>query len=269
MVAEQQFLREYAYAQHGNYPRHQVVKSQPMMDKFVRFPMTCWNYNRISSDADYRSQGELEEGWNPHVTSVRSKLIRNSNPRSAPWSYINPRLVSGGSCYKLDDDLKLRQDVSAFGPKHAEHARRFYQVTGRSQSVVFPACRPTYDTVGVSYNDLSQAKRRESLLKQPAFGGTVNQRKFFNHSATSRVPVNVASHPRETVLKVAMISSRPKVKRQDEPITELAFGEMKCRKRSDDNLSKKSIDFQGMKNLLRELSKAPLFQILCEISNTK
>jgi len=267
MVAEQQFLREYAYAQHGNYLRDQVVWSQPVMDKVARFPMTCWNYNRISSDADYRSEGKLREGWNCHVTSVKSKLIENINPRSASWGYINPKLVSGGSCTKLNDDPKLRQDVSAFGPKHAEHARRFYQETGKSV-FLFPACRQPYDSAGVSYNDLSQANRGESLLEQPAFGA-VHYKTFFNHSTTSRVPVNVASNPRETVLKVAIISARPKVKRHDEPKAELAFGEMKRSKRSDDSLSKKSIDFQEMKNLLRELSKAPLFQILCEISNTK
>jgi len=267
MVTDQQFLREYAYARHGNYPRHQVVWSQPIMDKFARFPMNCWNYNRISSDADDRSQGELQEGWNSYVTSVRSKFSGNINPRSASWSYINPRLVSGDSCNKLDDEPKLRQDVSAFGPKHAEHARRFYQETGQSV-VLFPTCRLTYDPVGVSYNDVSQANRGESVLEQPAFGA-VNHGTFFNLSATGRVPVNVASDPRENVLKVAMISSRPKVKRQYQPKAELALGEMKHRKRSDDSLSKKSIDFQGMKNLLGELSKAPLFQILCEISNTK
>jgi len=230
MIAEQQFLREYAYAQNGNYTKHQVIKSQPAVDKFAPFPM------------------------------------KNINPRLASWSCINPRLVSGGSCNKLDDKQKLRQDVSAFGPKHAEHARRLYQEAGRSV-VLFPACRLTYDPVGVSYNDLSQADRGE--LEQPAFGGTVNNRTFFNHSATSRVPVNVASHPRETVLKVARISSRPKVKSQDKLKTELAFGKMKRRKRSNDSLNNKSIDFQGKKNLSRELSKAPIFQILCEISNTK
>jgi len=239
-------------------------------DKFARFPMNCENYNRISSYADNRGQGELQGGWNSHVTSVSSKLVGNIHPRSDSWSYINPRFVSGGSCYKLVDDRRSEPDVSAFGLKHAERARRFYQETGRSQRIAFvPPCRPTDDPVGVSYNELSQANRRESLLERPAFGGAVTHGRFFNHSATSRVPVNVASPPRETVLKVAVISSRPKVKRQDEPKPELAFGEKKHRKRSDNNLIKKSVDFQGMKNLLRELSEAPLFQILCEISNTK
>jgi len=267
MVVEEQFWRECAYAQHGNYLRHQVVWSQPVMDKLAQFPMNCWNNNGILPCAAYRGQWKLREGRSTHVTSVSSKAIGNINPKSVFCSSIDPRFVSGNPCYTANFVPKVRQEVYAFGPKHAERAQRFYQETLRSQPVLVPPRRPTYD-LRVSKNKLSQVNRGEYLLEQPTFGGTLNHRTCYNHSAIRRVPVSGASHPRETVLKVAMISSRPKVKRQDEPKAERAFGEKIHRKRLENESIKKSVDFKGKKNILRELSEAPLFQILCEISST-
>jgi len=141
---------------------------------------------------------------------------------------------------------KIKQEVVAFGPKHAEHARRVYQSKGTQpiqefMQIMAPSYRPNYDSMQVSRH-ISQLSKGSYLLGEHVHHRSVNQTAWYTDSLKAQVPVPVTSQHNETVLKVAKISPR------------------------EHGLAKKSDVFQDGGCEI-DLSNAPIFQILCEISN--
>jgi len=152
------------------------------------------------------------------------------------------KLGSEGSAYKKNRESvhrnfpKIKQEVSAFGPKHAEYGRIFYQ------------------------SKRTQPKR--------AFGRSLNQKKLYTYSLKSQVRVSDTSQPYETILKIAKISPRPGKKQPTETKASFGFGLKLLNHTVERESVKKSYDFQDCECEI-DLSKTPLFQIFFEISNTQ
>jgi len=162
---------------------------------------------------------------------------------------------------------------SEFGPKHAEHARIFYQ-SKRTQPIqelrqdIVPPYRPNYGSMQVSGHRQTQVTEWIHLLGKPLFGRSLNQKGLYSDSLESLVPVPDTSQPYETVLKIAKISPRLSKKQPTETKASIGFCVKLLNHKVERGSVKKSYDFQDCGCEI-DLSKAPAFQMLCEISNTQ
>lgn len=266
MLVERPSMREYACAQQGSYLRHQqLLELQLAMKKLKQFPIE--NFQRYH---------EVQEGkvhrWQP-VARFNSQMASIS---TEPISYINSSLVSEGAAYRRSKESKrpvhrnfpkIKQEVAAFGPKHAEHARRFYQSKGtqpkqKFRQVMVPPYRPNYGPMQVSRHKKTQVTKESYLLGEPVHDRSVNQTALYTDSLKGQVPVPVTSQPNETVLKVAKISPRLNKKMPMKTI-----GVKLLNHNVEQGLAKKSDVFQDSGSEI-DLSNAPIFQMLCELSNT-
>jgi len=265
MLVQRRYFGEHLCAQQGSYLRDQKLSEiQHVMKRLEQFPMG--NFQGVNKVSAY----SVQAGW-PIIDGCSTHLASSSEPTG----YINQRLVSGGSpCSRsneltkasIHDGSKLKQEVSAFGPKHAERARRIYQENQRFQRVLAPLHGPTFGPVQVSCYEKTPLNEGSNLLGQPAFGGAPKQTTLYSNSTKSLVPGNVAYHSLTKVIRIAKISPRPKKKQGNESKLSFSFGGEPPNKRLDHVSEKKSEDFRGS-GLEMDLSNAPLFQILCEISN--
>merc|ERR1719285_240505 len=152
--------------------------------------------------------------------------------RSKPMSAINSNLVTGGPTY--------------YGSMESKDALRFDYPKLKQKVTAFGPIHA--DHARMFY--LSKVKQPESRrVLIPAYGP--------NYGRTY-----------ETILKEAKISPRPNEKQTSRQKTIRGFGEKLLREKVTVRTSVKSIDFQS-KEMGMDLSDAPLFQILCEISKIK
>jgi len=271
MLVEQPFMRDYTCAQQGSYFRQQqLLEFQLAMEKLKQFPIE--KFQRY-----YEVQGNKVHRWQP-VPRFNNRMTSIS---ANPISYINGSLATEGPPYNKDSYLqsrrpvqrnfpKIKKEVSAFGPKHAEHARRFYQSKGTQshqefQQVMVPPYRPNYGPMQVSCQRNTEVTREGYLLGEPVFDRSVNQIALCTDSVKGQVPVSVTSQPYETVLKVAKISPRPSEKQPT--TTKTGFGVKLVNKKVEQGLLNQSHGSQDSRSEI-DLSNAPIFQMLCEISNT-
>jgi hypothetical protein len=159
----------------------------------------------------------------------------------------------------------MKQEVSAFGPKHAEHARRFYQFK-RAQPLfqhnMLGAYRPNHGPMEVSYIKPSPTNRRGDLQGEPVGKRAMNKATLYTDSVSRQVPETVAFQE-EPVLKVAKISSRPDKSNNSKVYP--SFSEQLFDTKMDQKTLKKSTKSQDLEDDI-DLANAPVFQILCEIS---
>jgi len=273
MLVERPFLREYAGAQLGNYKQNQqLTELQLHMEKLNQCQME--NYRRYYHEV----QENKVRRWQP-VTRFNHQMAPIS---SKPFTFRNPKLGSEGSAYRKNMESKrpvhrnfpkIKQEVSAFGPKHAEHARLFYQ-SKRTQPIqelrqdIVPSYRPNYGSMQVSGHRQTQVTEWIHLLGKPLFGRSLNQKGLYSDSLESLVPVPDTSQPYETVLKIAKISPRLSKKQPTETKASIGFCVKLLNHKVERGSVKKSYDFQDCGCEI-DLSKAPAFQMLCEISNTQ
>jgi len=263
MLVERPFMREYACAQQGSYLRHQqLLELQLAMKKLQQFPIENFQrYHEVQEDKAHRWQHVPR--FNSHMASINTE----------PISYINPSLVSEGAAYRRSKASKrpahrncpmIKQEIAAFGPKHAEHARRFYQSKGTQpfKQVMVPPYQPNYGPMQVSRHRKTQVTKGSYLVGEPVHDRSVNQTVLYTDSLKGQVPVPVTSQLYETVLKVAKISPRPNKKQPTKTI-----GVKLLNHKVEQGLAKKSDVLQDSESEI-DLSNAPIFQILCEISNT-
>jgi len=214
MLVERPCMREYECAPHGSYLRHQQhLALQFAIEKLKQSPIENFKrYHEGQEDKVHRVQPA--EMFNSHMASMTTE----------PISCINAR-VSEGAAYRrskkskrpvYSNFLKIKQEVAAFGPKHAEHARRVYQSRGTQPS---------------------------------------------QKSMQGQVPLPVTSQTYETVLKVAQISTRSYKKQPTK-----TMGLKVLYHKVERGLAKKSNVFRDSGCDI-DLSNAPIFQTLCEISN--
>jgi len=236
--------------QQGSYIR----QMQLAMEKLNQLPIENFRkYHQVQEDKVCR--------WLP-VTRFNTHMASIS---SHPFSYINPSLASERLAYRKNRDPKrpvhhnfpkIKQEVSAFGPKHAEHARRFYQSkrtppNEEFRQLMIPPYRPKYGPMQVSGH-------------REIFGRSLNQTALYTDSLKSQGPVPDTSQPCETILKIAKISPRPSIEQRAKTI---GFGVKLLTHRVEQGSVKKSDDFQDSASE-KDLSNAPVLQMLCEISNT-
>jgi len=264
MLVKRPFLREYACAQQGSYLRHQqLLESQLAIEKINQFPIENFRRYHVQENKVHRCQPVTR--FNTHMNSMSSK----------PLSYINPSLGSEGPVYMKNGESKIpvhryfhkiKQEVSAFGPKHAEHARRFYQ-SKRTQpiqefpQVIVPSFRPNSGPMQVP------GHRQTRVTGGGLHGRSLNQTALYTDSLKSQKPVPDTSESCETVLKIAKISRRPSKKLTTKAKTSFGFGVKLLNHKVGRGSVKKSDDFHDS-GCERDLSNAPVFQILCEITNS-
>jgi len=202
--------------------------------------------------------------FNSHMASICTE----------PITYINSR-VSEGEAYRRSKESKtplysnfpkIKQEVSAFGPKHAEHARRVYQAKGtlppqKFSQIMVPPYRPNYDSMLVSLHRKSHGTKGSYLIAEHVHDRSGHQTTMYTDSFKGQVPVPITSKPYKTLLKVAKISSRPNEK-QPKKRTGLKVPDHKV----EQGLAMKPNLFQDSGCEI-DLSNAPIFQILCEMSN--
>jgi len=265
MLVERPFPNEYAFAQQKNYLLNQrLFGLQEVMVIYNQFPiLTIQRYQGSSAEkVQARQPGEFVQRCNNHVGSIGFEPISSGKANS----------VSSGPSFKGCGKLKrvvrsnypaIKPEVFAFGPKHAEHARRFYQSKRASpqfEQVLVPPCQSNYFPMQIPY-ELTQGGGYFS-------GGSVSNRKKrptqYPCELDGPVPFIVASSPCETVLKVANISPRPGKMQCNKPKTLFDF-ENDNKEKVDQVTTKKAIDVIDNEDEI-DLSNAPIFQILCEIT---
>jgi len=271
MLVERPFLREHVCSQQGGYIRHQqLLELQLPMEKLNQFPIKNFRrYHEVQEDKVCSWQAGTR--FNAHIASISSE----------PSSYISPSLGFEGPAYLKNWDPKrpmhrnfpkVKQEVSAFGPQHAEHARRYYQ-TKRTQpiqefrQIIIPQYRPNYGPVQVSGHRQTQVTERVYLRREPVFVTSLNQTAFYTDSVKSQVPVPDTSPASENVLKIAKISTRPSKKQHTKTKASIGFGVKLLNHKVERGSAKNSDDCLDSA-CERDLSNAPVFQILCEVSNT-
>merc|ERR1719285_1493967 len=197
--------------------RHkQVLELQGVMKTLKQFPDKHFiGYPGVSAER------QAMASFNTSLKSISSQPISNTNS-----SLISRAAASGSRHGRKAINPKITEKISAFGPKHAEHARRIYQKGIQSQEfrqVLLPSYRP-------------------------------------NHMQASIPQSN------ETVLRVATITPRPSKKQLQKQKTWLVPGVKLLQNTTEKGLWKKSVDSQSSISEI-DLSNAPVFQMLCEISN--
>jgi len=260
MLVERPLLREHMCTHQGTYIRHQEL--QLAMEKLNQFPIENFQrYHQVQEDKVRRWQAVTR--FNAHIASISSEsssLGFEGPTNKGNWDPKRPMHRNFPN---------IKQEVSAFGPKHAEHARRLYQskrtqpIQEFRQNMILPY-RPHFAPVQVSCHKQAQVTEGVYLLGDPVFGRSLNQTALYTDPPKSQVPVPDTSQPSENILKIAKISRRPSKEQPTKTKASIDFGvELLNHKGS----VKKSNDFLNSA-CVRDLSNAPVFQILCEISNT-
>jgi len=248
MLVKQPFQKEYAFAQQGSYLISQKMFGiQQAVVKHNQFrPVVVQGYQALSAEKVQARKPGL--GCNTHLDTYRSNGFCRNKARFVYGS------SAGNGCVKSElfscNDSGKKRKVFAFGPKHAEHARRFYQlknVNPQLEQVLVAPCRYNYGPMQIQYE---QTQVRGYLSGTRKLDGAVSS--------------VVASEPYETVLKVANISPMPDKKLENKPETLFGFLENGHNENVDQVNAKKSIDFLDNEDEI-DLSNAPIFQILCEI----
>jgi hypothetical protein len=263
MLVEEPFHRADAYFQQESYlSNQQIYDVHSLMDSLIP----------TNSSQVYHGGSVLPDyGWQPppgcstHVAAIICEPLSHSINSALGGPPPNEYMVFNSA--ERRSFQKMKQEVSAFGRKHAEHARRYYQSTkiqpGYRKEVVAPI-RPNYGRRQVTHTKQTQSKQGSNLLRDSVFKRSMNRSTLEANAAIRQVPVPVSSQ-QEVVLKVAKISSRPDKNQPIDSKTLFSFNERLLKNNVHEGLVKTPIDSEDDKNDI-DLSNAPVFQILCEIS---
>jgi len=226
MLVEGLYMGDHIFTQKRTFMRQkQVLELQGVMNTRKQFPDKHFNgYSGVSAER------QAMQSFNTSLKSITSLPTSNTNS-----SLISRAAVNGSTVLRKMTNPKITEKVSAFGPRHAEHARRLYQKGIQSQEfrqVLPPSYRPNYRPMLIS-----------------------------NHMQASKTQSN------ETVIKIATITPRPCKKQLHKKKPSLVSRVKLSKDIAETGLGKKSVDFQDSISEI-DLLNAPLFQILCEITNT-
>jgi len=257
MLVEQPSQGEYAYFQQDSYlSNQQFFEVHSAMDRLIP-TNNIQGYHGGSAWPDYGWQPRI--GCSTHVAATSCEpLSHNINSICGGPARNECVVFNSAECRSFPE---IKEEVSAFGPKHAEYARRFYQSTriqpGHRRDLVAPS-RPNYGHKQVSHIKQTQSKEGGNFLGESVFKRSMNQ------SVTRQVPVPLSAQ-QEVVLKVAKISSRPNKKQPSDLNTSFSFSERLSKNNINQGLVKTSTYSEDDENDI-DFSNAPVFQILCEIS---
>jgi len=259
MLFERTCPREQAFTQKEIYLRNQrIIELQRVMEGLNPFRIQ-WKEKRCNGVLANNSKG--------HQLTKMERYSLASSQSTKPAVHKEQSYIWGDTACRgrrqskivFGRFTKMNHEVTAFGPRHAEHARRFYQAEGKRpelQQVVVPPYPPNYASKRASYYRQSGVTYDSNFLGDPVFHTGVNDNA---NAAMGLESLPVVSTPSETVLKVAKISARPNRMRRK---TSSRVG-VKMVIKTVDGLKNKSLS-----RLEVDLKDAPLFQILCEISKT-
>jgi len=252
MLVERPFQKGCAFTQQGSCLINLPLK--------VEYKECNQGYQEVSAEkVQAREPARL---YNTYLNTLSSESKSGSNVSFISSGQTGNRCgkLMGATCSNHPD---MKQEVFAFGPQHAEHARRFYQSMGCKplfEKVLGPPYRSLYGSMQIPFQrthfgsylsgeDISDLKKWSALC--------------LNRDSQCRVRFSVASETSETVLKVANISSKPDKKQGSKPRS--LYGVL------ENGHSEKVETLKKLTNSLDkeekiDLSTAPIFQILCEIS---
>jgi hypothetical protein len=260
MLVEQPSQDKYPYFQQESYlSNQQFFGVHCAMDRLI-LTNNIQGYHGGSAWPDYGWQPPI--GCSTHVAAISCEpLSHNINSICGGPARNECVVFNSAECRSFP---KMKQEISAFGPKHAEHARRFYQSTriqpGYRRDLVAPS-RPNYGHKQVSHIKPTLSKEGGNFVGESVFKRSMNRLTLQADSVTRQVPVPLSSQ-QEVVLKVAKISSRPDKKQPSDLKTSFSFSE---RYLKNNNLGQPSTYSEDDENDI-DFSNAPVFQILCEIS---
>merc|ERR550517_17143 len=103
-----------------------------MMEKLKPFP--------VQKNVGYNNGAVANDYCQPLLTPIECYSIASSLS-SKPTEHNNPSYFSGVSAQRRF--TKVNPKVNAFGPKHAEKARRFYQLERRKPELRLAMIPPT------------------------------------------------------------------------------------------------------------------------------
>jgi len=263
MFVKRPFRKEYAFAKQGSYPINQhVFGLQHVMMKQNRFPSrNVREFRELSAQKVQTSQPAL--GCNTHMGADSSKPTGSTKVSFASGYSINsgfgtPKRALGSN------SIEMQREVSAFGPKHAEQARRLNQSKGGKQQYAQVLVLPYRPNHGPIQNSYEHTQGRGFFSRELVFN---LKKQPTQYTYKSDVPIQFidASEPLEIVLKVANISSRSGKKQLKKPKAVSSILENGYYEKVDHVCATKSIDFLDDEDEV-DLSNAPIFQILSEIS---
>jgi len=260
MLVDHPFFRERAYIQQGSYS---FGKFQHVTDKLKHFPK---NEFQVYLEAS-AGQGQ---GWqrparcSTTVAVISSDpIIENTNQISGDSVYNGRAEIKSTGCCK---HAKIKKEVSAFGPAHAEQARRLYQSNGalsKHRQDWVSRYQPDNGPMQVYYVKKTKSNKGVCFLRGTVPNQGINRSTLCSNSVSCKAGVPF-DRP-EAVLKEAKISSRPDKKQPKNRKVCLGSSGNILNSEMDEGAVQKSIDCQNVQDD-EDLSNAPVFQLLCELS---
>jgi hypothetical protein len=254
MLVERPFQREFAFTQQESC--------------LINLPLTV-EYKEGNQGYQEVSAKKVQAREPAHLYNTYLNTLSSESKSGSKVSFISSGQTVN-RCGKLkrvacSNNPEMKQEVFAFGPQHAERARRFYQSKG---------CKSLFEQVfGPPYRSLYGSK--QIPFQRTHFGSLVSGEDIsdlkkwsalrLNRDSHSRVRFSVASEPSETVLRVANISPKPDKKQGTKPRSLYGVLENGHSEKVDQGTLKKLTDSLYNEDKI-DLSTAPIFQILCEIS---
>lgn len=263
MMVEGPISRGYGFVQQECWLPQRHTALSCVMEGLRSFPVI--QNQGYYGDAEENVQGwKTTQGCNTHVAPVSSN----------PTRYINLNHLSSAPANNVSWESKTaspnerKQKVTAFGPNQAEHARRLYQSRGNNpdfQPGLAHQNRPYFNPMLVSNYRQCGVKKQHYLPRDSSLSRPRNRATTCFGIAKRKVYVPIKSQPQETVLKVARISPRPDMMQSKILKKSFSFGGKLPTKK--ERMVRKSNIGHDMKPEM-DLETGPLFQILCEISET-
>jgi len=267
MLERTMYCNDHLSFERENYFRHRRLLNQQgkTAQAHVRFHREKLNVHNDTYMA-YGNGWQMPEclAYNSYTGVSKSQAVsgytrmRSGSSGSTVGPNVNAN-VKQRVCQPINRHCRgVRQNTSAFGPLHAEHARKFYQ-SNKSQS--------TYEynrQLFLPYQQDVQFVRQMPVYYQTYNPIYIEQGRYrskpqcHKQKPQRRDQEYVKSNPRTPIIKMATISQRPG--NQDEKVNpSLKVGVSKCTSKEieERKLSSNKIE--------KELSCSPIFQILGEL----
>jgi len=269
MLERTRYCSDHLSFERENYFRHrQLLKQQGVTaGAHKRFPRGKRNvhndhftvYGNGWQIPEYLKYNSYAGVPNPPVASSYNTRMRSaSTGGSAAGADVNIN-AKQRVCQPINrHSRRVKQSTSAFGPLHAEHARKFYH-SNESQS--------TYEYSSqliLPYQQDLQFVRQMPVSYQmynPIYsdrGRCVSKPQFHKQTPQNKDQEHVKSKPRKPIFKIASISPRPG--KQNEIVNpSLKMGVPNCKSKEIEEMKLLSSKIE------KELSCSPIYQILGEL----
>jgi len=259
MLVDHPFIREREYIQQRSCS---FGKFQHVMEKLKHFP-------KDNFQVYYGASAGQGQGWQLPAGGSTSVAVTSSDPVIQNMDQVSRESVYNGRAETKSTGRckhpKFRK-VSAFGPAHAEQARRLYQSNGalsKHRQDWVSRYQPDNGPMQVYYVKKTKSNKGVCFLRGTVPNQGINRSTLCSNSVSCKAGVPF-DRP-EAVLKEAKISSRPDKKQPKNRKVCLGSSGNILNSEMDEGAVQKSIDCQNVQDD-EDLSNAPVFQLLCELS---